>query len=260
MKLLILSSIILVSQWSVASTLNKTFSAKSVRYIKVKNQNGFIKVVKSDNDLINAEFEKVKFKNCNIEQELKSRKLEFEVEKNGMFKNSDCEVNITLKVPESMGIYLKSGTGNITVENRSESVKVKTGTGSIQLSGLTNIVEANAGSGSINVEGKFTNAKLYSGSGNITAAYTEVPLGSQMSVKVGSGSVTLSFAQAPVKGELEIKTGTGTVDVSMPKGSKFKSEIKTGTGNIKNQFKSVANSSYSVVIKAGTGNVNLLAK
>ena len=125
-----------------------------------------------------------------------------------------CSVDLSVRVPASAALNLRTGSGDVRLENTRADVALKTGSGDImgrQLSGLDFSAE--------------------SGSGDV--AFEVVPRANRVHVRTGSGDVALTVPSGGYR--IDVSTGAGDQrfeDVTDDAGAASAIDISTGSGDV----------------------------
>jgi hypothetical protein len=129
-------------------------------------------------------------------------------------------------------VDLQVGSGNITVERATGSVRLKTGSGDIELK---------------NVGGNVT---LNTGSGNVTGDDLR---GATTAIEVSSGNVSLHL---PGTGDVRAVTGSGNIEIWVPDRS-ARISVNSSTGNHNVNVTADPNSPRLLELRTGSGDVTV---
>ncbi|MBX7232717.1 MAG: DUF4097 domain-containing protein [Bdellovibrionales bacterium] len=232
----VVACLFLFSGFAYASVENKEFSADGLKSLVVENTSGEVRVSVSSDGKVYVAADKIEFeKNCTLTVDKSGKELIAKVEQKGWFNSDSCKVNFEIKVPKTVALDLKSGSGDLFVTGTKGKVDVKVGSGDIKVDADVDQLDGKSGSGSIEVTGLLGNA----------------------AVKTGSGTVTLSYKSAPSKGELDIKTGSGNATVFFPSTTKVMTDFKAGSGKVYNELGDTSDASFRISMKAGSGNLKI---
>lgn len=146
----------------------------------------------------------------------------------------------------SGSVKMTSGSGNITGKHLGDEVRISTGSGDIRIDTAKGPVRANAGSGSIEADGVGGAFYAETGSGDITLRQTAP---GTVTAKTGSGNVRLRN----VSGGLEAHSGSGDIEIEGQ--AKKDWTIESGSGNINLTLPS--NAAFSVDARADSGSVEV---
>jgi hypothetical protein len=154
---------------------------------------------------------------------LKSRKL----------FSARCEADFVIRIPQSVALKFKDGSGDIRVDGTIGPMAVETGSGRVDVKAKLSAFEARTGSGDLRVQG------------------LEAPA----SVRLGSGSARLVYDKVPADGRLEIRTGSGRAEVLFPKHAKVRTSFNAGSGSLKNRLGNSPNARFTVSMQTGSGDL-----
>ena len=177
------------------------------------------------------------------------------------FKGDDSdEFFLELTIPADILIDLKTGGGNVTIDNDlKDKVNIKTGGGNISAKGIGGNASITTGGGNIKLAD-------INGDAQISTAGGDIQLGSINgiadistaggNIKVGSVNSTADISTAggnvnigTVGGNLDIATAGGNINVDVVSGT---ADISTAGGNIK-----LAGATGKVEANSGAGNIDL---
>ncbi|QDE30115.1 DUF4097 domain-containing protein [Shewanella polaris] len=147
-------------------------------------------------------------------------------------------IDLLVKVPSTLALNIKDGSGSIKIEDVSADIELIDGSGSIVINNIGNLVLTD-GSGSVvlNNTGKLS---LIDGSGSINI--TDVNGG--IILQDGSGSIGINN----VIGDVSIDDGSGSIKVEQVSGLV---KINDGSGGI-----DVANTKGLTIVNSGSGSVD----
>lgn len=130
-------------------------------------------------------------------------------------------------------LQVRAGSGNVKWQGaKADILEIKTGSGNITVNELAGSMELQAGSGNIKAEKISGKLVVNTGSGNITL---EGFMG-EGSAKAGSGNIKVEADQ--LTGDFDVKTSSGNIRLRLPKSLSFQAELQTGSGNIDTDFDS----------------------
>lgn len=243
----------------LATTIeDRTFSAKDVSKILVKNQQGAVDVVAVSGDTIRVKINKTKWADgCHFDSKIMGRGLNLISKSTGGFFGPNCGADIKVEVPKTIRTKIKTGSGNISVLGLQDKVEFATGSGDVKIEGTgPAAIKGETGSGSIYAKSSSGKVEFETGSGDIEitdlASETE-----EVEAEVGSGDIRISYREKPVRGKVEASSGSGDITVSVPKATKVRTNLKTGSGEVKQYVAHDDNAPFRVSMRAGSGNVTL---
>jgi hypothetical protein len=130
-------------------------------------------------------------------------------------------IRIDLQVPRQIASDIRTGDGNINIEDVVGDTRLHTGDGRIEADSLGGSLRAESGDGHIRIRGRLEILMLHTGDGAIEADVLE---GSTMSgpwsVVTGDGHVTLRLAN-DFAANLEARSGDGRISVDLPSTAAF---------------------------------------
>ena len=125
-------------------------------------------------------------------------------------------IRIELQVPRQIASDIRTGDGNINIEDVAGDTHLHTGDGRIEANSVRGSLRAETGDGRIKVRGRLEMLTLRTGDGAIEADVLE---GSKMSgpwrVESGDGRVTLRLAR-DFAANLDASSGDGRISVDLP--------------------------------------------
>lgn len=136
------------------TSLNWTFPASKVSRLIIKNASGDIVLRKSESDEVRITATKYDGSQEDLDKvkvDLQQKDEELVIDVEYWAKISPVSVKFSIEAPFGLSIELDSGSGNVTVEGYSGTVKVDTGSGNIVLRDVDGEVHADTGSGDIEV-------------------------------------------------------------------------------------------------------------
>jgi DUF4097 and DUF4098 domain-containing protein YvlB len=143
-------------------------------------------------------------------------------------------------------LHLKTGSGNVTVDEAVGPVLVESGSGDVEL-GTVGEIRVKSGSGDVEVGESSGRAGISTGSGDViigrSRAAAVVKTGSgdlqvtrtddDVSLTTGSGNLLIGTAR---RGSVTAKSGSGDVAVGVPSGTPVWTDISTVSGRVDNQL------------------------
>ena len=151
-----------------------------------------------------------------------------EVSDRELFNNISIDYEIT--VPNDVALNLRSGSGDIDVDNVGRFLSASSGSGSVRSHGLRGPATLETGSGDIELEENAAgDVKAHTGSGSIRIHN----LNGDFNGKTGSGDIE---ADGNLVGASSLSTGSGAVRLHISPSSHFSFEGSTGSGDIRVGF------------------------
>jgi len=121
------------------------------------------------------------------------------------FFGGESELDVTITVPEHSDLRIRTGSAGITAAGPMASCVLKSGSGDVELEQCGGPSQVETGSGDITVGVAGAELRIKSGSGDVRITHA----GSASSVSTGSGDVSYQTAGGPAS----VKTGSGDLTV-----------------------------------------------
>lgn len=212
-------------------------NAKYLQVLRLKAASGKISIQSTKSGKASVNVTKVNFSDEKCKLVIETEKDTFSViaERKSLFSVNECEVNLDIKIPKNMNLYLTVGAGSVTVTDIAGILDFKLGAGDLKADGTFSHLEGISGAGSIVIKG-------LTGGGNVMA---------------GSGSISLSFAKTSLSGEIDLKSGSGDANLEFPKGAKIRTSFVAGAGEMINEIGDTADAPFMVKMKSGAGDLRI---
>jgi DUF4097 and DUF4098 domain-containing protein YvlB len=140
---------------------------------------------------------------------------------------NNITIDYEISAPRSVALNLRSGSGDIEVDNLGRFLKAQTGSGSVRAHGVGGPAELQTGSGDVDLEENAPGeVKAQTGSGSIRIHGLEGAL----TARTGSGDIQ---ADGSITGESRLQSGSGSVRVHLGQSSHLNVEASTGSGSIR---------------------------
>ena len=177
------------------------------------------------------------------------------------FKGQDSDdLELELTIPAGLSIEIKTGGGNVTINNDlNGKISVTSGGGNISAKNINGLADISTGGGNINLGDLNNNADISSAGGDITVGSVNgkadiSTAGGNIKVGAVNSSADISTAGGNIKvesvdGMADISTGGGNINVGVISGS---ADISTGGGNI-----NLDGATGKVEVSTGAGNITL---
>lgn len=136
----------------------------------------------------------------------------------GGFFGADTGLDITITVPLTSELAVKTGSADVTVHGTVGSSEIKSGSGDVRLADLVGDTLVETGSGDVSIAVANAELRVKSGSGQVEIEHTE----GEVAVSTGSGDVRIGRANGPAAvktGSGDLRVGEARTDVSMSTGS-----------------------------------------
>jgi len=139
---------------------------------------------------------------------------------------NNIEIDYEITAPKGTALNLRSGSGDIEVDNLGRFLKAQTGSGNIRVHNVAGPSDVGTGSGDIDLTlGGLGEVKASTGSGNIHIHHMEGTL----TARSGSGDIDTDGA---ITGASRIQTGSGNIKVHLGPNARLNADASTGSGNI----------------------------
>lgn len=254
LALAITSILTLYSSLASATVENQVFEGKGLEKLELRNTSGNSRVEASTDGKAYVSATKIDASSsCSVKMNREGHLLVVKVHQGGLFFTGSCKVDLVVKVPESLALNVRSGSGDISVQGTKGEIDFRTGSGSAELNVETAKLIGRLGSGAAKVSGSIGDADVKSGSGDIELS----GLRGDARVDTGSGDMRLAFSAVPEKGRLEIRTGSGDATVSLPATTKVLTSFKSGSGKIYNELGDSPDAPFVISAKSGSGDLSI---
>lgn len=222
--LLLLAPFASTDQWS------KTFETDGQASFRVRTSDANIHVEAWDKNTIEATVTTVNWKIGDggiqiidqqtgdaVSLEVKFPRIQFNIGFNRR------RVDITVRVPRTTQLDLRTGDGNIDVAGSKGDLDAHTGDGNLRIVDIEGNVLAHTGDGEIEVRGVRGEIALETGDGNAAIENVE----GRLRATTGDGDIR-AVGRFEV---LDIKTGDGRIEASALAGSRMTADWRLSTGN-----------------------------
>jgi Putative adhesin len=145
-------------------------------------------------------------------------------EQRDLYKNITIDYEIT--TPHAVALNLRSGSGDVLVDNVGRSLKGETGSGSIRAHGIAGPSDIHTGSGDIELQQQAAGeVHASTGSGSIRIN----GLAGALTARTGSGDIE---ANGNLVGPSKLQTGSGSIHAHIARDAHFNVDASTGSGSI----------------------------
>lgn len=145
-----------------------------------------------------------------------------------LFNNISIDYEIT--APKSVALNLRSGSGDVEVDELGRFLSAHSGSGSIRAHGLRGQAELETGSGDIELQNNGGGGvQARSGSGSIRIHGFD----GSIRARTGSGDIE---ADGRLSAESSVSSGSGSVRLHLNPDARFNLEASTGSGDIRVRF------------------------
>ncbi|MGD9487530.1 MAG: hypothetical protein AB7W47_05875 [Calditrichaceae bacterium] len=118
-------------------------------------------------------------------------------------KNPDIQVNLTVKTPASLRLYVDDGSGYIEINDMNSDVEIDDGSGDLTVRGVGGNLLIDDGSGDLEIDDVSGNADIDDGSGHVKIKNVR----GNVTLDDGSGNMYIS----QIGGNVRIDDGSGSV-------------------------------------------------
>lgn len=220
-----------------AATETKEFTLPELKNFIIENSAGEVAITGiATGKKVTVDYQKIRFtEKCSLEFNQKDNELRIVSGAKSMFTNETCEVKFKIKVPAAVNLRAKLGSGDLRMDDINGTVDFKIGSGGVLIQSVTGKIDG------------------LSGSGKIRATGLAVPV----SLISGSGGIELGFSSVPAWGELNLKSGSGDIELNFPPDAKFATDYWAGSGKFTNEFATVPEGPFKVIVKTGSGDLKI---
>lgn len=212
----------------------RVFPAASFKKLKVDNEEGKTTITGADIQEIRVSVRIEGNKSsCEFKTEIDGDELELKAKENSWF-GSRCHVELAIEVPATLALDLEAESGDIYLSSVRSAVEVEVGSGNfIAKESDFGQISAKIGSGEMKIDGKVAIGQF----------------------RVGSGSFNLMMSDVPAAGNIDLKVGSGSGVISLPAEARINSSVQTGVGKFTSEITSVADATYRISMKVGSGDL-----
>ena len=143
---------------------------------------------------------------------------------------NSISIDYEITVPAGVALNLRSGSGDVEVDNVGRYLSAQSGSGNVRAHGVHGPAAMESGSGDIELEEESQgDVKVRTGSGSIRVR----GLDGGFMAKTGSGDIE---ADGTLLGQANLTTGSGSVRLHLNPDAHFNLEAETGSGDIRVRF------------------------
>ena len=249
---------LLITSLLSASPVDKeaTFKVQSGDILDVKLSQGNVTISTSSNSEVKVIAKHIDDSETGLlVMEQKANKVDVQ------FKGDDSDdFELELTIPAGLSIEIKTGGGNVTINNDlNGKISITSGGGNISAKNINGLSDISTGGGNITVLDLNSDADISSAGGDISVGSVNgkadiSTAGGNIKVGAVNSSADISTAGGNIKvesvdGMADISTGGGNINVGVISGS---ADISTGGGNI-----NLDGAAGKVEVSTGAGNINL---
>ena len=139
---------------------------------------------------------------------------------------NNITIDYEISAPRAVALNLRSGSGDVQVDNVGRFLKGETGSGSIRAHGIAGPADLHTGSGDVELQQTSAGeVKASTGSGSIRINGLAGPL----TARTGSGDIE---ANGNLTGPSRLQTGSGSIRAHIAHDARFNVDASTGSGSI----------------------------
>ncbi len=143
----------------------------------------------------------------------------------GLYQNITIDYDIS--APVEVAVNLRSGSGDVEVDNLGRFAKIETGSGAVRVHGLSGPADLHSGSGDVELqEHGQGDVRASTGSGSIRIN----GLNGGLQLRSGSGDIEVGGRLA---GAANLQTGSGSIRMHIGREARFTVDASTGSGSIR---------------------------
>jgi DUF4097 and DUF4098 domain-containing protein YvlB len=132
------------------------------------------------------------------------------------------------------------------------SVQARTSTGDVRVEHLQGDLRLSTSTGDIHVANARANLWAHTGSGDVEATELTSP---DIDAATGTGDIGLGLVGPPRR--VRADTGTGDVSITVPASGSYRVDADAGTGDVNVGVVTDPNSDEQIVVRTGTGDINV---
>lgn len=159
-------------------------------------------------------------------------------------------IKVEIRVPRDSDLDLRSGDGNLRINDVRGKLQLETNDGDIRLDNAEGQLHANTHDGNVEVEGRFDMVNVRTGDGNIdahvSASQTPQP---GWALRTGDGNIRLTLPEN-FAADINAHTGDGSVKVDFPLNS-------SGTARESDVRGKINGGGISIELQTGDGDVSV---
>ncbi len=140
---------------------------------------------------------------------------------------NNISIDYEVSAPKTVALNLRTGSGDVEVDNLGRFLKAETGSGSVRAHQVAGPAEMHTGSGDIELQQAAQGeVKASTGSGSIRIN----GLDGALTARTGSGDIE---ANGSLLGPSKLQTGSGSIRAHIGKDAKFTVDASSGSGTIR---------------------------
>ncbi|KRF12326.1 hypothetical protein ASG90_15195 [Nocardioides sp. Soil797] len=156
-------------------------------------------------------------------------------ERGAIFGGSEPRLEAVITVPDNSEVVTKTGSADQSLHGRYALAELKSGSGDIRVEDVTGPMTINTGSGNVKVRDCGGDLRVKCGSGDVEIVHAAGDVG----VSTGSGDVTFGSTESSVRvksgsGDLGIRLASGDITAQTASGDVTVQELRRGNLTSKN--------------------------
>ncbi len=142
-----------------------------------------------------------------------------------LYKRITIDYEVT--APKGVALYLRTGSGDLEIDNLGRSLKAETGSGSVRAHGIAGPADLRSGSGDIELQQNAAgDVRADTGSGSVRVNN----LNGTLTARSGSGDIE---ANGALTGAAHLQSGSGSIRLHLGPNAHYNLEAGTGSGSIR---------------------------
>ncbi len=211
-----------------ADEWNHNYSVNGKPEIVVDTNDGDVEITPGSSEQVSVRVtvRGIEIKEMNINGNQVGNRVEIKVHRPNHVCIGFCfeEIRIFVQVPRDSDLKLRSGDGNLQVQDVKGRMELDTNDGDMRLHGVEGVLHADTHDGNVDVSGEFDSLNLRTGDGNIDA------------------EISASAAAQP---GWMLRTGDGNMHVRLPDNFAADISVHSGDGSVRVDFPMITSGSQS---------------
>ncbi len=143
-----------------------------------------------------------------------------------LYNNITIDYEVT--APKSSALNLRTGSGDIEVDNLGRFLKAETGSGAVRAHGIAGPADLHTGSGDIELQQQPPSGEVHASTGSGSIRINGLNGG--LTAKTGSGDIE---ANGSLTGAASLQSGSGSIRLHIGREARFALDASTGSGTIR---------------------------
>ena len=140
---------------------------------------------------------------------------------------NNITIDYDIAAPRSVALNLRSGSGDIEVDNLGRYLKAETGSGAVRAHGISGPADLHTGSGDVELQQQASgDVKASTGSGSVRIN----GLSGSLLARTGSGDIE---ANGNLTGAAKLQSGSGSIRLHLGHDARYTVDASTGSGTIR---------------------------